>query len=90
MTQKAMCDLYQVAKSSISQHIRHIFEDGELEENSTVRKFRTVQNEGGRRVSRELEYYNLDMILAVGYANRLRIEADALPALESSIKKIHT
>lgn len=73
MTQKAMCDLYQVAKSSISEHIRHIFEDGELEKNSTVRKFRTVQNEGARRVSRELEYYNLDMILAVGYRVRSNV-----------------
>ena len=73
MTQKSMCDLYQVAKSSISEHIRHIFEDGELEESATVRKFRTVQIEGSRTVSRELEYYNLDMILAVGYRVRSNV-----------------
>ena len=43
MTQRAMCELYQVAKSSVSEHIAHIFEDGELEQQATVREFRTVQ-----------------------------------------------
>lgn len=70
MTQQAMCDLYQVAKSSISEHISHIFRDGELEPQATVRKFRTVQTEGIRQVARERDYYNLDMILAVGYRVR--------------------
>lgn len=70
MTQQAMCDLYQVAKSSISEHISHIFKDGELEPQATVRKFRTVQLEGNRQVTRERDYYNLDMILAVGYRVR--------------------
>ena len=70
MTQQAMCDLYQVAKSSISEHISHIFRDGELEAQATVRKFRTVQIEGVRQVTRERVYYNLDMILAVGYRVR--------------------
>lgn len=73
MTQKSMCELYQVAKSSISEHIRNIFEDGELDENATVRKFRTVQTEGSRQVARELDYYNLDMILAVGYRVRSNV-----------------
>lgn len=73
MTQRSMCELYQVAKSSISEHIRNILEDGELDEVATVRKFRTVQAEGGRRVSRELDYYNLDMILAVGYRVRSNV-----------------
>ena len=73
MTQKSMCELYQVAKSSISEHIRHIYEDGELEMNATVRKFRTVQSEGARSVNRELDYYNLDMILAVGYRVRSNV-----------------
>lgn len=70
MTQQAMCDLYQVAKSSVSEHISHIFKDGELEPQATVRKFRTVQLEGSRQVARERDYYNLDMILAVGYRVR--------------------
>ncbi len=73
MTQKSMCELYQVAKSSISEHIRNISEDGELDESATVRKFRTVQTEGSRQVARELDYYNLDMILAVGYRVRSNV-----------------
>ena len=67
MTQKSMCDLYQVAKSSISEHISNIFKDGELDPAATVRKFRTVRMEGNRKVTRILEYYNLDMIISVGY-----------------------
>lgn len=73
MTQKAMCELYQVVKSSVSEHISNIYKDGELDENSTVRKFRTVQTEGSRQVSRELDYYNLDMILAIGYRVRSNV-----------------
>lgn len=73
MTQKAMCELYQVSKSSISEHVHNIYSEGELEEASTVRKFRTVQTEGSREVSRERDYYNLDMILAVGYRVRSNV-----------------
>lgn len=73
MTQSAMCDLYQVAKSSISEHISHIFKEGELDPQATVRKFRTVQLEGARQVSRERDCYNLDMILAVGYRVRSNV-----------------
>ena len=73
MTQKAMCELYQVAKSSVSEHISNIFKDGELEPEATVRKFRTVQIEGTRQVNRERDDYNLDMILAVGYRVRSNV-----------------
>lgn len=73
MTQKSICELYQVAKSSVSEHISNIYKDGELDENLTVRKFRTVQIEGSRQVSREMDYYNLDMILAVGYRVRSNV-----------------
>ena len=73
MTQSAMCDLYQVAKSSISEHISHIFKDGELDPQATVRKFRTVQLERARQVTRERDCYNLDMILAVGYRVRSNV-----------------
>ena len=73
MTQKSMTQLYQVAKSSISEHIRNIYQDGELEEAETVRKFRTVQTEGNREVTRESDHYNLDMILAVGYRVRSNV-----------------
>lgn len=73
MTQKALGELYQVSKSSISEHIRNIIDEGELDKISTVRKFRTVQNEGTRQVSRDIDYYNLDMILAIGYRVRSNV-----------------
>jgi len=67
LTQKLMAELFQVSKSSISEHVKHILEDGELDRAATVRKFRTVQTEGTRNIRRELDYYNLDMIISVGY-----------------------
>lgn len=67
LTQAQMAELFGKAKSTISEHIKNIFTEGELDENSTVRKFRTVQIEGNREVERELEYYNLDVIISVGY-----------------------
>lgn len=73
MTQKSMCELYQVAKSSISTHISNIFKDGELTPEATVRKFRTVQTEGNRKIRRSTKVYNLDMILAVGYRVRSNV-----------------
>jgi hypothetical protein len=59
--------LFQRDKSVISRHIRNIFEEGELDRVATVAKFATVQPEGGREVVREIEYYNLDVIISVGY-----------------------
>lgn len=73
MTQKAMCDLYQVSNSSISEHISNIYREKELSESSTLRKFRSVQVEGNREVNRMRKYYNLDMILAVGYRVRSNV-----------------
>ncbi len=67
LTQAQLCELFQKSKSSISEPIKHIFEEGELEEALTVRKFRTVQKEGSKDVEREIEYYNLDVIISVGY-----------------------
>ena len=67
LTQAQLCELYQTSKSNVSEHIKNIFEEGELEESSTVRKFRTVQNEGERIVTREQLHYNLDMIISLGY-----------------------
>ena len=55
------------------EHIRHIYEDGELDEDSTCRKFRQVRDEGGRQVSREIPHYNLDMIISLGYRVKSRI-----------------
>jgi hypothetical protein len=62
-----MAELFGIDKSGISKHLKNIFETGELPRESTVAKFATVQNEGQRNVSRDLEYYNLDAIISVGY-----------------------
>ena len=62
-----MCILYGRDKSVISRHIRNIFKEGELDEKQTVAKNATVQNEGGKIVRRNIDYYNLDMIISVGY-----------------------
>ena len=67
LTQAQLVELYQTSKSNISEHIKHIFEEGELSQESTVRNFRTVQIEGNREVSREQVYYNLNMIISLGY-----------------------
>ena len=67
LTQKMMAVLYDVSVPTVSEHIKKIYEDGELAEQATVRKFRTVQTEGARQVSRELTHYNLQMIISVGF-----------------------
>lgn len=67
LTQAQLVNLYQSSKANVSEHIKNIFEEGELDEGATVRKFRTVQTEGNRRVYRDLVYYNLDMIISLGY-----------------------
>lgn len=67
LTQAQMGQLFGKDKRTISEHICNIFSEGELEKSSTVRKFRTVQTEGNREVERELDHYNLDVIISVGY-----------------------
>ena len=67
LTQSQIIDLFQSSKANISEHIKHIFQSGELEFESTVRNFRTVRQEGNRMVSRDLEYFSLDMIISIGY-----------------------
>lgn len=67
LTQNQIAELYNTTKQNISLHINNIFNDGELSQNSTVKKYLTVQNEGGRKVNRNLDHYNLDMIIALGY-----------------------
>lgn len=62
-----MAELFQRDKSTISRHIKNIFKEGELEESSTVAFLATVQNEGGREIERKIAYYNLDVIISVGY-----------------------
>lgn len=67
LTQAQMCELYQTSKSNVSEHIKHIFEDGELCEESVVRKFRTTAADGKEYI---VSHYNLDMIIALGYRVR--------------------
>ena len=67
LTQEQMVSLFQRDKSVISRHIKNIFEEGELVEKSTVAFFATVQQEGNRQIERQLQYYNLDVIISVGY-----------------------
>ena len=67
LTQKMMATLYDVSIPTINEHIKKVFSDSELQENSTIRKFRIVQQEGSRQVSREVVHYNLQMIIAVGF-----------------------
>jgi hypothetical protein len=67
MTQLQIVSLFDSSKANISEHIKSIFQTKELEEHSTVRKFRTVQIEGSRNVNREIAHYNLDIIISIGY-----------------------
>ena len=67
LTQKMMAALYDVSVPAISQHIKRIFEDGELQPEATIKKYLTVQTEGERQISRNLDHYNLQMIIAVGF-----------------------
>lgn len=67
LTQAQMCELFQKSKATISEHIKNVFEEGELDAMSTVRNFRTVQKEGTREVERNIDYYNIDVIISVGY-----------------------
>lgn len=67
LTQKMMAELFGVNTKTISEHLINIYNDKELTENSTIRKFQTVQPEGNRMVSREVNFYNLDAIISVGY-----------------------
>ena len=70
LNQLELSELFQTSKQNISKHVRTILNDGELNEDSTVNYKLTVQNEGGRNISRKIAYYSLDMILAIGYRVR--------------------
>ena len=64
LTQNQLVDIYQTSKSNVSEHIKHIFEDGELDRNSVVRNFRTTATDGKQY---QVAHYNLDMVIALGY-----------------------
>lgn len=67
LTQAQIVELFASSKANVSEHLKNIFESKELDKESTVRKFRTVRIEGGRSVNRKLEYFNLDVIISIGY-----------------------
>ena len=67
LTQQQMADLFRTSRTNVVEHIKHIYDEGELDENSTCRKFRQVRKEGNREVAREMPFYNLDMIISLGY-----------------------
>ena len=70
LTQSNLVELYQSSKSNVSEHIKHVFEEGELDENSVVRKFRTTASDGKNY---ETIFYNLDLIISLGYRIKTRI-----------------
>lgn len=67
LSQQQIANLFVVLKPTVSKHIKNIFADVELERRATVSKMETVQREGGRYIKRTIEYYNLDMVIAIGY-----------------------
>lgn len=67
LSQAQIVELFDSSKANISEHLKHIFDSGELAKGSTVRKFRTVRQEGNRSVTRNIEFFNLDVIISVGY-----------------------
>lgn len=67
LTQAQIVELFDSSKANISEHLKHIFESGELAKEATVRKYRTVRQEGNRNVTRSIEFFNLDVIISVGY-----------------------
>ena len=67
LSQQQLAELYRTSRTNVVEHIEHIYDEGELVKSSTCRKFRQVRIEGSREVSRELPFYNLDMIISLGY-----------------------
>ena len=67
LTQAQMVELFQTTKQNVSLHVNNVYKERELEEKSTVKEYLTVQNEGKRSVRRMVKYYNLDVIISVGY-----------------------
>ena len=72
LTQKQMAELFDKNVPNINEHISNIYSEGELEAAATIRKFRIVRQEGSRQVEREIEHYNLDVIISVGYRVKSR------------------
>jgi len=92
LTQQHIAELFQTTVPNISMHIRNVYDEGELSPQATVQKFLTVRREGNRDVQRNLEYYNLDMIISVGYRVKSHVATsiDYDPTLEISIQFFKT
>lgn len=73
MTQRSMAELYQVTPQNITLHIKHIYQDGELDPAATCKQYLQVQTEGTRKIQRDTKFYNLDMVLAIGYRVRSNV-----------------
>lgn len=76
LSQQQMADLFKTSRTNIVEHIGNIYDEGELDRNSTCRNFRQVRKEGNRNVSREIPFYNLDMIISLGYRVKSKIATD--------------
>ena len=68
LSQQQMAELFKTSRTNIVEHIGNIYDEGELDKNSTCRDFRQVRKEGNRNVSRDIPFYNLDMIISLGYS----------------------
>ena len=73
LSQQQMAELFHTSRTNVIDHINNIYEEEELDKNSTCRNFRQVRTEGNRRVTREIPYYNLDMIISLGYRIKSKI-----------------
>jgi len=80
LTQSQMVDLFDSTKQNISLHINNIFKEGELDADSTVKEYLTVQLEGLRKVKRKIVYYNLDAIISVGYRVKSKRGVQFIPS----------
>lgn len=76
LSQQKMAELFKTSRTNIVEHIRNIYDEGELDKNSTCRDFRQVRKEGNRNVSRNIPFYNLDMIISLGYRVKSKIATD--------------
>ena len=74
LTQVQLAQVFQTTRQNIGQHIKNIYEEKELDPSATIKKFFIVQTEGDREVSRNIEHYSLDMVLALGYRVKSNIE----------------
>lgn len=87
LSQQQMAELFKTSRTNIVEHIGNIYDEGELEKNSTCRNFRQVRKEGNRNVSRDIPFYNLDMIISLGYRIKSKIATDFRKWATESLKE---